>query len=246
MTLAQNEMCLADAVEDWWDNNIEKVKKKIGRDRWINELEIAARSNSDYLQKAVSSALATKKYDWSTYDIINHNTQDDIAEILANLAYQDLVNDDEWRSTRWDSFEESHKRDNIDKKKLEARIVRLERMVNESINELDIDGDVYDRLASMLHSMDVVKMHRALKMGADPNMSSVHQNDGNGCTALRAAAILGEYDVAKLLIDAGADVNMKDTVGKTPLDYAIENGYEDIIDLLLNSGARQKRSLRRW
>lgn len=120
-------------------------------------------------------------------------------------------------------------------KKLEARIVKLEKILNESINELGIDGDAYDKLASMLHSMDVVKMRRALKMGADPNMSSVHQNDGNGCTALRTAAIFGEYDAAKLLIDAGADVNMKDIVGKTPLDYAIENGHEDIVDLLLYS-----------
>lgn len=131
-------------------------------------------------------------------------------------------------------------------KKLEARVARLERLLNESINELSMDDDTYDRLASMLHSMDIAKMRRALKMGADPNMSSVHQNDGNGCTALRAAAIFGDYDAAKLLIDAGANINMKDTVGKTPLDYAMENDHEDIVDLLLSSGARQARSLRRW
>lgn len=118
-------------------------------------------------------------------------------------------------------------------------------MLDESINELGMDGDTYDRLASMLHSMDVVKMCRALSVGADPNMSSVHQNDGNGCTALRTAAIFGEYDAAKLLIDAGANVNMKDTVGKTPLDYAIENGHKDVVDLLLNSSARHELSFRR-
>lgn len=108
MTLAQDEMSLADAVEDWWDNNIEKIKKKIGRNHWVNEFENAAHGNSDYLQKAVSNALVTKKYDWDTYDIINQNTQDDIAEVLANLAYQDLVNDDEWCTTRWDSFDEQY------------------------------------------------------------------------------------------------------------------------------------------
>lgn len=131
MTLAKNEMILADAVEDWWDNNIEKIKKKIGRDRWVNEFENAAHGNSDYLQKAVSNALATKKYDWNTYDIINQSTQDDIAELLANLAYQDLVNDDEWRTTRWDSFEESYNRDKIDRKKLESRVARLEKIIKE-------------------------------------------------------------------------------------------------------------------
>lgn len=128
-------------------------------------------------------------------------------------------------------------------KKLEARIAKLERLLNESTIELSMDGDTYDRLASMLHSMNVVKMRRALKMGADPNMSSVHQNNGNGCTALRTAAIFGEYDAAKLLIDAGANVNMKDTVGKTPIDYAIENDHKDVVDLLLSSGAKQWHSL---
>ena len=131
MTLAQNEMCLTDAVEDWWDNNIEKIKKKLGRERWINEFENAAHGNSDYLQKAVSNALATKKYDWDTYDIINQITQDDIAEVLANLAYQDLISDNEWRNTRWDSFEESYNEDNTNRSKLEARVARLEKLLTE-------------------------------------------------------------------------------------------------------------------
>jgi len=151
MTLPQNEMCLADAVEDWWDTNIEKVKKKLGRERWVNEFEDAIHSNSDYLQKAVSNALATKKYDWSTYDIINQNTQDDIAEVLANLAYQDLYNDDEWRDTRFDSFEKYHNgKCNMHRSKLEARITKIEKSLkNERFEDLhngvvvrDIDGKI--------------------------------------------------------------------------------------------------------
>ena len=123
-------MCLADAVEDWWDFNIEKIKKRLGRERWISEFENAAHGNSDYLQKAVSNALATKKYDWDTYDIINQNAQDEIAEVLANLAYQDLVNDDEWRDEKWDSFEKYHNGCyKMYRKKLEARIARLEKLI---------------------------------------------------------------------------------------------------------------------
>ena len=130
MTLSKSEMSLADAVEDWWDSNIEKIKKRLGRNRWVNEFEHAVHGNSDYLQKAVSNALATKKYDWNTYDIINQGAQDDIAEVLANLAYQDLVNNDEWRDTRWDSFEETHNRDSISISKLEKRIDRLEKLLS--------------------------------------------------------------------------------------------------------------------
>lgn len=160
MALAQNEMCLADAVEDWWDNNIEKIKKKIELDRWINEFENTAHGNSDYLQKAVSNALATKKYDWDTYDIINQSTQDDIAEVLANLAYQDLVNDDEWRTTRWDSFEESYNGDKMDRKKLESRIARLEKLLsrksvkNEGMSELRQAQTAFEQIKEILDSVD--------------------------------------------------------------------------------------------
>ena len=128
-------------------------------------------------------------------------------------------------------------------KKLEARIARLEKLLlnsksvkNESV--LDMDDDEYSKLAEMLSSMNVSKMLKALRMGADPNMSSVKHNHGNGSTALRAAAIFGEYEPAKILIDAGADVNMIDPVGNTPLDYALENDHHDMIILLLDNGAK--------
>lgn len=41
---------------------------------------------------------------------------------------------------------------------------------------------------------------------------------GSGWTPLmRVSAVSGNQEVASLLIDAGADVNMKDKDGKTPL-----------------------------
>lgn len=41
----------------------------------------------------------------------------------------------------------------------------------------------------------------------------------------------------KQLLDLGADVNSKDTVGRTPLSYAARNGYEGNLELLLQKGA---------
>ena len=136
---------------------------------------------------------------------------------------------------------------------LEERITRIEKLLtaNKSVkNEaaftdvLELDDDEYDKLASMLHSMTPAKMRKALRMGADPDMSSVKHNNGNGCTPLRGAAIMGEYEPARILIEAGADVNMKDLVGKTPLDYATAEGYDDIVELLLANGARSGRRSR--
>lgn len=136
---------------------------------------------------------------------------------------------------------------------LEERITRLERLLtankpvkNEAAftDVLELDDDEYDKLASMLHSMTPAKMRKALRMGADPDMSSVKHNHGNGCTPLRGAAIMGEYEPARILIEAGADVNMKDPVGKTPLDYATAEGYDDIVELLLANGAKSGRRSR--
>jgi ankyrin repeat protein len=43
--------------------------------------------------------------------------------------------------------------------------------------------------------------------------------------------------IAKLLIDAGADVNAKDAAGNTPLSIAQVRGYDDMVTALRKAGA---------
>lgn len=43
--------------------------------------------------------------------------------------------------------------------------------------------------------------------------------------------------MASLLIEAGADVNIKDKDGKTPLMVAVLNNHEQLVQLLLDKGA---------
>jgi ankyrin repeat protein len=77
-----------------------------------------------------------------------------------------------------------------------------------------------------------------LKSGADPNVRDVDTD----FTPLLMAA-LGQFDIAKLLLAAGADVNA--TIrkendlfrGMTPLMLAVDEGSEDLIQLLLDKGA---------
>ena len=45
----------------------------------------------------------------------------------------------------------------------------------------------------------------------------------------------GLYETVKILIDRGADINIKDEDGKTALDYAKEKELKDIEELLINS-----------
>lgn len=56
-------------------------------------------------------------------------------------------------------------------------------------------------------------------------------------TLLHYAAYRGRFNVARLLIDHGADVNAKDDNGRTPLHYATFMGYFDIVKLLIDHGA---------
>ncbi|XP_014384330.1 PREDICTED: fibronectin type 3 and ankyrin repeat domains protein 1 [Myotis brandtii] len=72
-----------------------------------------------------------------------------------------------------------------------------------------------------------------------PVASQVDAMDaGSGWTPLmRVSAISGSQRVASLLIEAGADVNVKDKDGKTPLMVAVLNNHEELVQLLLDKGA---------
>lgn len=64
-----------------------------------------------------------------------------------------------------------------------------------------------------------------------------------GWTALLEAIILGDggprhTEVVRLLVDAGADVNLADSNGTTPLAHARQRGYQQIIEILGAAGAR--------
>ncbi|OHT12473.1 hypothetical protein TRFO_17616 [Tritrichomonas foetus] len=59
-------------------------------------------------------------------------------------------------------------------------------------------------------------------------------------TPLHVAAKNGFADVAKLLIDNGADVNATDNQKQTPLHSAAEDGQDEMCELLLENGAELK------
>ena len=70
--------------------------------------------------------------------------------------------------------------------------------------------------------------------------ASVDVRDANGCTALAAACFaLQEGAVALLLHQAGADVNIADNGGLTPLMLVSLAGRLSLVKLLLSHGARR-------
>jgi ankyrin repeat protein len=62
-----------------------------------------------------------------------------------------------------------------------------------------------------------------LKNGANPNLAA----PGNGTTALHHAAALGDIPVARLLLNHGADIELRDSQGMTPLLFATFCGADD-------------------
>ncbi len=58
-------------------------------------------------------------------------------------------------------------------------------------------------------------------------------------TPLHRAAGYGRVEVVRMLIDAGADLDVQNNWGWTPLHYAIGNGQVEIARMLIGAGARK-------
>jgi ankyrin repeat protein len=62
--------------------------------------------------------------------------------------------------------------------------------------------------------------------------------DGDGRSPLSFAAINGKESVAQLLIEKGANFELRDKCGMAPLSCAAYRGREDVVKVLLRSGAQ--------
>ena len=53
-----------------------------------------------------------------------------------------------------------------------------------------------------------------------------------GWTMIHIESRVGNKEIVRLLIDYNANINIKDTYGKLPIDYALQNGHNDVVELL--------------
>ncbi len=77
-----------------------------------------------------------------------------------------------------------------------------------------------NKLIDAATSGDIVAVRALLESGCNPN----HALADFGRTALHVAAGKGEFDILKLLIEAGGDPRGKDYDGLEPLHIAVMNG----------------------
>lgn len=111
------------------------------------------------------------------------------------------------------------------------------RYVQHSGNPNELFDDHQGTSVSLLHYFVMGKtevgVEIMLRIGADPNTRA-----SDGLTALWMAVIMNDPKIARLLVDAGADVNARDPRdGNTPLHAALINGSKDIAKLLIEKGA---------
>jgi ankyrin repeat protein len=63
--------------------------------------------------------------------------------------------------------------------------------------------------------------------------------DNSNQTPLHKAAMKGNEEITRMLIDAGADVNVQNRNGETPLHWAARYRKVEIARMLIDAGARK-------
>lgn len=72
-----------------------------------------------------------------------------------------------------------------------------------------------------------------LRPGTDLNPTNDY-----GHSSLHVAAMHGSHDIARLLLEReGVEMDSKDRDGRTPLSWAVEEGYVEVVQMLLEKGA---------
>lgn len=85
-----------------------------------------------------------------------------------------------------------------------------------------------------------VEIVRELLLNSDVDVNHINNL---GWTALLEAIILGDggknhQEIVNLLIEHGADVNLADSSGVTPLQHAKKHGYQEMVDVLTNADVK--------
>ena len=93
--------------------------------------------------------------------------------------------------------------------------------------------DLNEEFFAAARKGDSAALKALLDKGVNVNVKTRY-----GATALSYACDKGHVEVVRLLIERGADVNVKDTFyGEVPLGWALSHNFVEVVKLLLDKGA---------
>lgn len=104
-----------------------------------------------------------------------------------------------------------------------------------------IDGTRMQRVIASFSRIKLDIMKSLIEYGIDVNARAV--DDGVG---LHAAALVGDIEPVRILLDAGADPNLVDIGHRKPLWSAVRHNRIDTVRLLLPRTTDIKRSSLQW
>lgn len=116
---------------------------------------------------------------------------------------------------------------------LEAQVVAQKKETEREEAEKRLVANPSRELLLAARDGNVVHVIAALDAGADVNVKT----ETNGYTALIWAAARGHQETVRLLLEAGASVNLQTVDGQTALMRASDNGHLEAIQLLLDADA---------
>ena len=121
-----------------------------------------------------------------------------------------------------------------------AEIAVMKKGRNEIAKLFGVDGVLGEagafsaqRLSGAAFAGDIAAMKQALAERADPNT----KDPQSGSTLLATAALMGHTKIVALLLEHGADVNVRSRDGGTALHAAAFLGRTETVKLLLGKGA---------
>ena len=119
-----------------------------------------------------------------------------------------------------------------------AALVKLLIKHGADVNAADDDGNLPIHNAARKGNTEAVKV---LIMNGSKidifNTDNYYFTNINKLTPLVLACVYEQHEAVKLLIQAGADVNLTEKKARTPLHWACYNGNIDIVKLLIDNGA---------
>lgn len=92
-------------------------------------------------------------------------------------------------------------------------------------------------LRSAVQKKDIVTIRDCLNMGIDVNAQNFYGHSALHFAAMYDLKNIALHDIANLLIQSGANINLQDCEGNTPIHHAIIKLNSDLTALLLEKGA---------